>query len=68
MAKNQGVFQILSPIAFETVKSQRQQRQKKYDFVTIFFIFKFRNLEIGFTLRQGNSVARKFCRVFFNNF
>ena len=36
MVKKQGMFQILSSIAFETIKSQAKET-KKYDFVTFFF-------------------------------
>ena len=41
MVSNQYVFRILSSIVFATVKSQREGKQKKYDFGTIFFIFIF---------------------------
>ena len=43
MVKNQCVFRVLSSIAFATVKSQREEKQKKYDFETIFFISNFSN-------------------------
>ena len=32
MIQNQGAFRILSSIAFETVKSQTEEKQKKHDF------------------------------------
>ena len=41
MVENQGTFQTLSSIAFETLKSQKEEKQKKHDFMKRFLIFKF---------------------------
>ena len=47
MVSNHGVFRILSSIVFATVKSQREEKQKKYDFAKIFYIFIFFKLFIN---------------------
>ena len=41
MVKNQGAFRILLSIAFEIVKSPRQEKQKSMISCQFFFIFKF---------------------------
>ena len=44
MVLNKGKSRILSSIGFETVTSQKEKNEKKHDFFTIFFIFRFLKL------------------------
>ena len=62
MIYNQGAFQILSSVTHETVRSQREEKQRGMILGHSFQIFEtFRNLEVDFSinLRELQSLILK---------